>query len=271
MLSEGPVDTALVFVHGFAGNAVTTWVDFHAQINGTTFASDFAHCDLFFYEYDSTGNTVEQSTLHLGRFVDDIVANVTPRTFRMWLSDAGDAIKGTNPRVLDALSRGYERIIFVAHSLGGVVVRRLVLNAAEGSQHWTRAHSRITGSRLILFAPAHFGFRHDLLANLVISSSPVLQIAAAAFLLTRGKVYPDVVQSSETLRGLRTDSESLFSRQKTPAALQAYVYWGVDEQVVIPGKYEQDSQRKEPNVDHVRVCKPTADFDLPAKWVRDGL
>src|SRR5687767_8908873 len=143
LLSNDPATVALVFVHGFAGNAVTTWLDFHSQVDSPAFASVYSPCDMFFYSYDSTGQRVEQSAERLGNFVEDVVASVSKDSFRLWLPPGRDWSQVAKPQLLDALKRTYEKIVFVGHSLGGVAVRRLLVNIAEGSRDWVRSHDRV--------------------------------------------------------------------------------------------------------------------------------
>jgi hypothetical protein len=60
-----------------------------------------------FHDYDSIRNTADESANRLGNFMEDVVANVTPHTFRLWLDDVDSKLARTKPQVLDALTRHY--------------------------------------------------------------------------------------------------------------------------------------------------------------------
>jgi triacylglycerol esterase/lipase EstA (alpha/beta hydrolase family) len=271
LLSDQQATDALVFVHGFAGNASTTWVDFQSQVDAVEHEDAFERCDLYFFGYNSTGRTVEQSAERLGQFIEDVVAGVSADTFRLWLPRTSNWSRVAKPALLDRFNRRYERIILIAHSLGGVVARRLIMNAVSGSRHWAKSHARVIASSPILFAPALKGFRHEVTVGHAISSAQLLTLAFAVWALTKGKVYPDVLQSAKTLDILEKQTEQAHEKPDSPASLKATVYWGVDEEIVIPGSYLHDVEHKEPHHAHVDICKPLADFLKPIVWVANGI
>ena len=64
LLSEAKVEdrtTAVVFVHGLLGDAVSTWWRFQTLIDEHENTKDFwSRCDLYFYQYNSFGHEVSQ-------------------------------------------------------------------------------------------------------------------------------------------------------------------------------------------------------------------
>src|SRR5213595_2190614 len=67
--SEAP-RTAVVFVHGFHGDAESTWIHFQALIDRCSV--EYPHwqdCDVFFWEYDSVSLPLRITANKLGKFL----------------------------------------------------------------------------------------------------------------------------------------------------------------------------------------------------------
>ncbi len=106
--SESGSDVAVVFVHGFTGDVRKTWntiPDFlHAE-------SKLAGWDLFGFGYRSTG------------WLD--ILNV-------WSADANlEIIAKELIAAADTELRGYKRLALVAHSMGGLVVQRALVQSQD--------------------------------------------------------------------------------------------------------------------------------------------
>lgn len=69
---------------------------------------------------------------------------------------------------------GYENRIIVAHSLGGLITRRVTLEAFQRQRPWLR------GTRVVLFAPAHTGAHVIPLAITALTDVPALGNCLAA-------------------------------------------------------------------------------------------
>src|SRR6185436_9157672 len=101
--SESHATQALVFVHGFGGDSYSTWTYCQYLTDRPEFAAAFESVDLYFYDYASTRDIVAVSADELGIFVDKAVDS----------------------------ARKYQAIRFVAHSIGAVVVRQLILDRVK--------------------------------------------------------------------------------------------------------------------------------------------
>lgn len=233
---------AIIFVHGFGGNAISTWSHFQQLVDVNPFAPLFTETDLFFYDYESTRHHISRSATTLISFVRQI---------------------------LDDRAAPYREVRLVGHSLGGVVIRNMVLSLTL--KPTLSPYSAILLSKPpLLFAPAHRGFSHSLAAMLLIRSIPFLSLATAVWQLSRGKAYEDL-QPGPPLNDLRDDTIALADKGG-PAALKGRNYWGADENVVHPLDYRIDDRRAfQDEYDHFSICKPTADKPLPIEWVIDGL
>jgi hypothetical protein len=224
-----PPTTAFVFVHGFGGNALTTWAHIQELVDTPTYAKTFEAADLFFYDYESTRHRVPF---------------------------ASDALNSFLTQILEDRSAPYSALYTVGHSLGAVVIRQLMLELVRGAAHSPYAPLLVAASPL-LFAPAHFGFRHALAALLIVESIPVLSQLTAIWLLTRGEVYGDVQEGSVVLSELKEQTADFWTTQPVPA-LQAQLVWGKEEQIVHVLDYKHDVRvALRPGHDHFSVCKPT--------------
>lgn len=116
-------DRTIVFVHGFSGDAESTWQYFHSLMISDSF---FEKTRIIFYDYDSL-NT------YLDRSVD---------TFLKF-------IRFTN--TLSIHDDSDHRITMIGHSLGGLIIRKAVILAHKNNEHWLDA------STFALVAPAQAG------------------------------------------------------------------------------------------------------------------
>lgn len=135
---------AIVFVHGYSGAAVKTWIEFPKLL---TSGGELKNKDFIFWGYDSVHETTDSCA---DRF-QDLLDALLSRPAGSWRPNAITA-RDSSP---------YRRIVVVAHSMGAVVARRALLLGDETSAPWT---SRV---RLVLYAPAHHGARLDLADSLL--------------------------------------------------------------------------------------------------------
>ena len=260
--SRRDADTAIVFVHGWNGDPFTTWSDFHLLADNCEIVSDFyAGSDLFFFGYESHEERINASSHRLLKFVDDLILRPKIKHYQLDISQVvpwGMAVKTTN---LLPQARNYSRVVFVAHSEGGVVVRQSIIRRYDQLSS-RRSKSLIFGQRLSLFAPAIGGFRPaGLLGTLV--NTPVIGPILSAF-LNSGSGFQDL-GDKDYLRELREKTEKAAKSSQLPA-LFADILWGYRDKIVHPTKYDHDA---EDFVDrnHIDICKPKLDYILPLEFV----
>jgi pimeloyl-ACP methyl ester carboxylesterase len=125
-----PAKSCVLFVHGFNGDALSTWKGFD------TIAlqhRDFRETDLVFFGYDGLRSNALASASFLYDLIDDLMGN-----------------RSLVPSVKRA-APAYDRCVIAAHSLGAVVTRWALLRAFHQKCPW------LDKVRYLLFAPAHCG------------------------------------------------------------------------------------------------------------------
>jgi len=252
--------TALVFVHGFNGEAVGTWLEFPSLLPSVGIHRGH---DLFFFGYASTSETAAYSASHILAFLDALNSDPVGRVINP------SRPKGSPER---APSFRYQRIILCAHSLGAIVCRLALIQAAR--QIPPRAWPAIT--RLVLFAPAHMGASILSLASLTLAAVRLpLAITAQPLDALLRLLFPaliDLTPGSETLRELREDTMELLSKRPDSDFLRARVMHASGDRVVRQAAFGADYPTvPAPNVDHIRVCKPAGGYALPLTFVAEAL
>jgi pimeloyl-ACP methyl ester carboxylesterase len=135
--ARGTPNRAVVFVHGFTGDALETWRHFDHLLPESP---RFQNCDIYFFGYDGFKSNTLAAASFLYRLLDDL--GHRPASL---LSPLIPSV-GTGQR-----AGGYSRIVLAAHSLGALVSRWALLQAWERKCSWG---DRV---KVILFAPAHSG------------------------------------------------------------------------------------------------------------------
>ena len=244
--------TIVIFIHGFRGKALSTWLSFPELVDRF---GGLRNADLLFYGYASRPQRVQNMAINLRSHVDDVWAD--PANLGSAVAEViSERARQTEIVQIDR----WDRVIFVAHSLGAVVVRRALLDCylektgKYSDTHWSRH------SKLCLFAPAHSGANilrliSETLSTLGIPIGPVLK-----------QIYPclqDLDQDSIALKSLRDDYEYLPKhwRSLTNAIL---VILAENDQVVDPSRFPGDPVSDQiEGRGHIDVCKPNEQFIDP--------
>jgi len=260
-------DGAVMFVHGFGGDSVDTWQQLQTLIEDPRHAAAFQGLDLFFYDYPSTRYSIKDAAERFGRFVRQMLEE-GPLASAL----AGRTLPGLS--VPKASNRGYPAVLLVGHSLGGVIVRKLVVGLAKASPRgpdgpvWPIA----LGRRPRLFAPAHAGFLHGDVASLLASLTRPSAALFALWRIKRARAYADLQAGNPVLTSLRDQTIDLATRHADCPAFRAVVLWGRDENVVFNDDYPADDTKESvAGRDHRSVCKPAHDYPLPLEFIRDGM
>jgi pimeloyl-ACP methyl ester carboxylesterase len=255
--SAYPADTVIFFVHGFGGSALATWREFDSLV--TTDAA-FRNCDLVFLGYDSIR---KQTRASAGRLYESC-----KRVLR-------DAAEFTRVEIgHQTLKRSpdlrYRNIVFVAHSLGAIVTRLLLLMAEKDDQDW------LPRVRMILFAPAHAGATDVVeLATAVPNLFGKAGGIAKAVVRWKAQTLREVKQGSTTLDFLmKRTTGSLESREAAGLSLShlvaKHVCFGEKEDVVDMTPFCRDPEVPPiPGHDHTSICKPTTKYLTPLQLLQE--
>jgi len=286
MLSgRSDAETAVFFVHGFTGDAVATWIDFHGLIDQMSdIASWWATCDLYFYQYRTLSDNVAVLASRFSQFLKEYFP--TPPEMKLGRPSQECAqLVGQGSMSAFPVTSQYRSLILVGHSLGGVIIRQSLVDEAiaecaksPGESDTTRQGITAANGCLLaavrLFAPASFGFepaRFPGYCYHLMMEMPRL----GRFLRPVVHANPlceDLQSGSHRLSQLRQRTESLAMQHPWMHALRAHLLFGSREQMVYMDRYDCDPvYRIVENQDHRSVCKPTVYYSEPLGFVSYGI
>ena len=295
MLSTNPVKrTAIVFVHGFAGDAMTTWLQFQTLID--LLQNRFPHyaaSDLYFYSYDSLKTKLPANAQRCL----DFIHHIYPRPDRSSLIDDAplsflpDVLQSTSVLAASYLPESYQELILVGHSLGGVVIRMAVWFALRGASDPTAMHAvgarsieercrfvidaePVLSGELTLFGPAILGSRLPVWMSQALALVAGIPSAGPAILQTLGLALPSIYElqcEDKVLSDLRRFTEDAADQFPFVKSLRGRVMWGEQDKVVEMWQYKYDNPvRYLPKIGHMNVCKPSQDHTDPLAFVIYG-
>jgi hypothetical protein len=270
---DSDADTAVVFVHGWDGDALDTWLNFPFLISSGAASPNFwKRSDAFFFDYDGVNEHLETSKVFLKRFLRSIFPVPDREIFTAkipWPTE--------NPEVSAiANARSYKSLFLVGHSAGAVLIRMIIrddLALLEQDTTWTRqlvdAEYRHLQAELRLFAPAIGGKRVASAAG-IISGLPIFSA-----LLNFSRAHNDLLPPSDLLNNLRTHTEEFQrnypTREYSLPCLRAQIVFGTLEEVVQPAHYLQDTLHPpRQNKNHGTICKPKPDYLFPLEFISDA-
>ena len=252
--AHNPKGKALVFVHGFAGQALATWSGFPSRLCG---APECEGWDIFFFGYDGRHTEAASSATLLGRLLDAMTSSPT-NVF----NESGVSLKTSR-----AHPRTYGRIVLVAHSLGAVVSRRAMLDgyARKPLAEWAR------NVELFLFAPAHLGAHIALLVREIFGplAGGLVAIAQA---LKKYRFLRDLdatLGKAGSLERFHTLLHDTYKDTSPNAANLSAIglVWKLNDTIVTNDRLPPDPAIDPKNVladcTHSTVCKPTDSFEQP--------
>jgi hypothetical protein len=264
LLSDGrAVDTAVVFVHGFLGDSQGTWLNFQEFICKPAASGEpWTNCDVFFFTYPSFRQDITESATQLLGFLNHIFPRPPADMFKTakhvpGLPDIYIDLRRDKPR--------YSRLVLVAHSEGGVVVRR----AVDLAYSWQYAEA--LQSRLALFAPAHRGIKLSgwigaclAVGRIDAIATPILRFSPAFSEMKDNNLLEEIEKHTDDYIALEA------AKGQVPTALRAHVVFGESESVVGKGYYTSDCYHpSRAGKDHSSVCKPQTGYDAPLGFVLD--
>jgi hypothetical protein len=228
----------IFFVHGFGGKNTATWMNFPSlMLDDPQHASD----DLLFYGYESLRQPARASAGLLYQNCDELFVNSASH-------ETGDG-----PSLRNGATQ-YQRIVFVAHSLGAPVVR-CMLNTA----HAVRA-SWLNKVAVIFFAPATAGARADkLLREFGGDDSGTWFNRFYAIFRSQWPVIDDLKIRSPFLREVFSETDRLIQREGRQNFRSAKTLCGTEDRIInledeLP--YFDEPYDWLAGVDHIMICKP---------------
>ncbi len=293
------VDSAVIFVHGFYGDPESTWFQFQTLIDRC--ADNFpwwTRSDAFFFSYDSVNKPLRVNVIQLGDFIHEIFPTPDPSFFHIpwnpWLASIG--IQGD----IEIRTQGkYSRLILVAHSEGAVLVRMFVRDtthrllqemAKDGDESRPFSESEIEeiannvdyktkeeafirdrqefavlDAQLRFFAPAQCGSTLTGFWGVMVEMPGLRGIIKAALRSSSAQV--DLKPGSGLVSSLRNETERLSRQNRWISALRAKILWGKDDRIVLMDKFQHDTDFLVEGKDHVSICKPTAEYQEPLRFV----
>jgi pimeloyl-ACP methyl ester carboxylesterase len=224
---------AIVFLHGYSGDAVKTWMAFPDLTSGD---APFERFDLIFAGYDSIEEPTESCSDRMRELLQALLTQ--PASSR-------------RPKSIPSSDNGpYSRVLVIAHSMGGVVVRRALLLADEEGFEWTAK------VRMVLFAPAHYGAR---LLNYTDSIMSGLLGKIWAISQYHSPAIEELRPGSPYLADLRESLEKALTKTPKPQHLVALrvIHAHKEKILSFPGKrLAEDPQSIFIDGTHVSLCKP---------------
>lgn len=240
--ADRPADRLIVFIHGFGGNARTTWRGMEQLFE----APELATADVVFFGYDSVAAPAQNSATEFRDFLEKAVGLTPPWTYTMVRAH------------MVPWERDYRDILIVAHSLGAVVVRRALLDSIEEGWDW------VGRTRILLFGPAHMGTR--LMKFAAMLRSGFSSILSDLYVIGRVKapVLDDLEQGSDFLKDLLEESKAMPAGGQAPPIRAEAVIFGRRENVVLTKRFCKDPLSKVwPGHDHRSVCRaPQAAYEV---------
>jgi hypothetical protein len=260
-LSHSQPERLVVFVHGFWGGVLKTWQ--HFPEGGLT-RGWWRASDMLFVGYPSGSENITGTAYRLcqqlPRFFPDLPQG---------LLEEG----GVSPRPPSTMS--YSELLLVGHSLGGVVLRRALCEAAHSWLEQCKVDVQaprppLLRAKIRLFSPASAGFR---------PSGRLGQVKAMPLLWLLGRIklqgssaFNDLHEGSQILTDTRKRTEEFISQQPDElCALRAHVLWANPENIVVTERYTTDySSCSADNTNHLSVCKPDDIYQIPWRFVETG-
>jgi pimeloyl-ACP methyl ester carboxylesterase len=257
-LSRIQPERLVVFVHGFGGKAVSTWQQFP---DGGATSEWWRAADMLFVGYnskrDDIGGTADRIRHAISRFYPELPVKI--------LQAAGVSVRPHS-------QTRYSELVLVGHSLGGVIVRCALCDAAErwNEQRNAAAHAPkpvLLEARVRLFSPASAGFRAAGLLGVVKASGlwPAIEM-----ICRRSSAYSDLQPGSVVLADIRERTER-YAKDPDLRALRASILWAHPDDVVIPVHYSTDfADDSVDGATHSSVCKPHSNYHTPWMFVEKG-
>lgn len=265
LISEDPgTDTAIVFFHGFLGDAHETWLNFQSMIDSQRSKyPEWDRSDLFFVQYSSFRKSISSIASIVLQVVDHLFPVPPPTLFEIDVM-----VEGVPENVIEMslVKHEYKKLILVGHSEGGAALRRAVEVAYKDDTR-VELRKKLAITELNLFAPAHLGFEPKGWLGACLSVSRIKAVAMTVLHLSRAFVE---MEAKTTLINTLNNTNAYADEAPTFKALRARVLIGDDDDVVAHGEFKRDIvlDPPEPNQDHASICKPRPGYPRPLPFAQ---
>lgn len=251
----------VIFVHGWGGGAYESWGDFDTPPNDDW----WRQADLLFVDYPSRGDTVLAAADRIKAYVGDFYP--VPHEPMLVVGDIAVRADVTTP---------YEELVLVGHSMGGLVLRRVMVDELDEWEFFgadPQKRPPVLDGVLRLFSPASAGFVPRGRYGVAYAILPALDR-----FLSAGSAYADLKPGSLVIRDTRARTERHDTRLGDARSLAANLLWANPELIVLTEKYDTDpisrtvsrSAHPDGKILHEEVCKPRVGYDLPYRFVATG-
>lgn len=169
----------------------------------------------------------------------------------------------------DDISSPYEELILVGHSLGGLVIRCALVQAAKSWVYGAPGTERpiLLSAQTRLFSPANAGFSPTGFLGL---AKALGFLGVAEVRLRQSPAYLDLQPGSSLIVDTRQLTEEFFERTLAPA-LQARILWANPDDVVKAEEYKMDLRDSADGQSHLTVCKPHDRYLRPWQFLERGI
>ena len=191
--ARNPNGKAVVFIHGYGGDALTTWSEFSKRLPESP---GFEQYDFIFYGHDGLYTTTTASATLFCEFLNQLFTQ--PLTI-------------INPRLPLSEARRkefqYSKIILAAYSLGAVFSRWSLLFARDRHYTW------MNKTTLVLYAPAHMGVRVVRLAQ---ESRLGILSSVGSFIRFSSPLIDELAPGSPELQALQQETLAAINAGDSP-------------------------------------------------------
>ena len=236
--SRTPNRQAVIFVHGYGGNAIATWTEFHKLLPQSP---GFEQYDLIFYGHNGLYATTNASAILFYQFLDQLFSHPPS------IINASLPFLAARPANFE-----YERFVIVAHSLGAVICRWALLYAHEKGADW------LNKTGMVFFAPAHMGAKVvQLVQEAAIGTFGIL----AAYWRFKSPLIDELKEGSALLQTLRERTVHAIQTGYSPYLVAKQVVIAEKDRIVsnLPFPFDPPALTL-PGTSHCSVCKPHINF-----------
>jgi hypothetical protein len=251
----------VVFVHGFYGGPLRSWQEFPRASKDREW---WQESDLLFVGYPSGRDNIAGTAYRVRRELSKFFPELADEFLEI------DGVRCRQPGV-----SSYRELLLVGHSLGGLIVRRALIDSAEEWMEELRSDPSaqrpdILDARAYLFSPASAGFRPAGWLGLM-RAGPAWTLAEMQ--LRRSSAYTDLQPNSDVLVQTRRRTEAALGGPKSSEleVLRARILWANPDDVVIAERYDTDFLDHFVDAQtHRSVCKPGRHYETPWHFVETG-